>query len=81
MNVVYMAEGLYYPLFRRAGTGWLSLSGDEEKDERDRDIVGDDVCGTAFHLFCPDAPYSRHKTWDDLDSRERRFMARVAARS
>jgi hypothetical protein len=81
MNVVYMAEGFYYPLFNRAGIGWLALSGDEEKNELDRDVVGDDVCGFAFHLFRPDAPYSRYKTWNDLDSRERRFMARIAARS
>ncbi len=81
MNVIYLAEGFYYPLFEKAGIGWLSISGDEERNELDRDVVGDDVCGMAFHLFRPDAPYSRYKTWDDLDSSERNFMRRVAVRS
>jgi hypothetical protein len=81
MNIVYMSEGLYYPLLEALGIDDPSIAGREEKDELDRDIVGDDVCGMIFHLYNPGAPYSRYKSYDDLGAEEKRFAARIGLRS
>jgi len=81
MNIVYLSEGLYYPALNAMGFSKVSVTDPEESDELKRDIVGDDVCGMVFHLFRPDAPYSRYKTYADLSSPERAFASRIGWRS
>jgi hypothetical protein len=81
LNIAYMSEGLYYPLLEALGIDDPAIVGKEEENELDRDVVGDDVCGMVFHLYNPDAPFSRYKSYDDLGAEEKRFAARIGLRS
>ncbi|MBN2729551.1 MAG: hypothetical protein JXR53_10040 [Bacteroidales bacterium] len=71
MNMVYMFYGLFE----------IDMNLTEEVNELDRDIVGHDIYGMAYHLFRPNAAYSRYKDFDDLSQEEVDFVKRIGWKS
>lgn len=57
------------------------IDGAEESNELKRDIVGNDVYGTARHLFRPTMPFYRYTRFNDLTSQEKDFVYKMGYRS
>lgn len=59
----------------------LNTDGVEEKDELERDIVGNDIYGAVRHLHRPAMPYRRYTRYSDLTGVEKRYLDKIALRS
>jgi hypothetical protein len=57
------------------------VDGAEENNELKRDIVGNDIYGTARHLFRPTMPFYRYTRFNDLTSQEKNYVYKMGYRS
>ncbi len=53
----------------------------EEANELDRDIVGHDVYGAVRHLYRPTMEFYRYTRYEDLTSKEQKYVNRLGYRS
>ncbi len=57
------------------------VDGNEETNELKRDADGNDVYGTARHLFRPTMPFYRYTRFNDLTTQEKDFVYKLGYRS
>jgi hypothetical protein len=65
--LIYFTEGI----FKR------DTDGPEEADERERDIVGNDLYGVIRHLYRPTMEFRRYTRYSDLTDEEHRYLHRI----
>jgi len=53
----------------------------EEVNELNRDIVGQDIYGMVYHLYQPDTPYNRYKSFSNLTDEGKELVKRIGWRS
>jgi hypothetical protein len=68
--------GLFLYLFSGAANQNSALS--EEKDELERDVVGDDVLGAVRHLHRPNMPFFRYTAGNDMTITEKKYLSKVS---
>jgi hypothetical protein len=69
--LIYFTEGI----FKR------DSDSQEETDERERDIVGNDLYGAIRHLYRPTMEYRRYTRYNDLTDEEHQYLRRIQWRT
>jgi len=77
----YLIRKVFLVQYYLIGFLHYDLDGKEEADELKRDIVGNDVYGSARHLFRPAMPFYRYTPFDSLTSQERNYVYKMGYRS
>ena len=69
--LIYFTEGVFKH----------DSDGPEEADERQRDIVGNDLYGAIRHLYRPTMEYQRYTRFADLTDEEHQYLKRIQWRT
>lgn len=77
----YLIRKVFLIEYYMIGFFHYDIDGAEEKNELKRDIVGNDVYGTARHLYRPTMPFYRYTRFNDLTSQEKNFVYKMGYRS
>lgn len=77
----YLLRKAFLVQYYLIGFFHYDVDGNEEQDELKRDAVGNDVYGTARHLYRPTMPFYRYTRFDSLTPQERKFVYKMGYRS
>jgi hypothetical protein len=79
--IEYLLRKTFLMQYYLLGFFKYDVDGNEEANEYQRDIVGNDVYGTARHLHRPQMTFHRYTRYSDLTSEEKHFVHKMGYRS